>query len=138
MAATFPFRLITPERTVLEGEPEMVTARTAGGDIAFLAGHVPFIGAVEIGVVRMVLPDGSEHPAAVHGGFIEVKGGEVFLVAGVAELAGEIDVARAERALQDAESRLAASGDDAGAEAAARRARARLELAGRPVAEGVS
>ncbi len=138
MATTFTFRVVTPERTVLEGEPEMAVMRTAGGDIAFLAGHVAFIGAVEIGVVRMVMPDQSEQSAAVHGGFIEVREGEVFLVAGVAELADEIDVARAERALQRAESALATDADDAEADAAARRARARLELAGRPVGEAAT
>lgn len=135
MPESFPFRLLTPERTVLEGEPEMVVMRTAGGDIAFLAGHVPFVGAVEIGLVRMVLPDQSEQAAAAHGGFIEVRGDEVFLVAGVAELADEIDVSRAERALQEAESTLATNADDAAADAARRRATIRLELAGRPVSE---
>lgn len=121
--ATFPFELLTPERTLLEGEAEMVALRSAEGDIAFLAGHVPYIGAVRPCVVAIHHGgDAATEEAAVHGGFVEVAGDRLVLLAGVAELASEIDVPRAERALRDAES----SGD----EAAMLRAEVRLQLAG--------
>ena len=64
----------------------------------------------------------------MHGGFVKVADNKVTVVAGVAELAEEIDVARAQRALEAAESRLAA-GEVAEAEAAAARARARIAAA---------
>lgn len=130
--ASFPFALVTPERTVISGDAEEVSLRSEGGDIAFLAGHVPFIGEVEVGLLRVTLADGSEKVAAVHGGFVEVRtDGEVVLVAGVAELPEEIDVTRAERAQQRAEAGGGDGGDEDEQEAAARRARARLEAAGR-------
>src|SRR5271166_4796132 len=43
--------------------------------------------------------------AAVHGGFVKVADNRVTIVAGVAELADEIDVERAQRALEAAEAR---------------------------------
>ena len=53
----------------------MVIARTVGGgDIAFLTGHAPFIGALDIGAVTD--PHGRRRRAsvvAVHGGFVEVS-----------------------------------------------------------------
>jgi F-type H+-transporting ATPase subunit epsilon len=66
--------------------------------------------------------------AALHGGFVKVADNRVTIVAGVAELAEEIDVDRAQRALEAAEGRLSA-GDAAEAEAALARARVRIEAA---------
>jgi F-type H+-transporting ATPase subunit epsilon len=125
--ADFPLSLVTPERILFEGDAEMVTMRSGGGDIAFLAGHEPYVSTVEIGVVRIDRPDGEKEWFAAHGGFVEVNEGAVVVLSGVAERADEIDVARAQRAKEEAEGR-AASGDDAEAEAAVRRATARLEV----------
>ncbi len=66
--------------------------------------------------------------AALHGGFVKVADNKVSIVAGVAELAEEIDVDRAQRAMEAAEGLLSA-GDVAEAEAALARARVRIEAA---------
>ena len=126
--AAFSVSLVTPERILFEGEAEMVTMRSGGGDIAFLANHEPYVSTVEIGLVRIDLADGEKQRFAAHGGFVEVDEGTVVVLSGVAERAGEIDVARAQRAKEEAEGRISA-GDDSEAEAAQRRATARLELA---------
>ena len=120
--------LVSPERILYSGDADMVVARTSEGDIAFLAGHAPFIGALGIGAVSIRATDGGEERAAVHGGFVEVSGDRVTILSDVAELASDIDAARARRALEEAE-RRARDGDDAEAEAALRRARLRVELA---------
>ena len=121
--------LVSPERILWSGEADMVVARTSEGDIAFLTGHAPFIGALGIGAVSIRATDGSEERAAVHGGFVEVSGDRVTILSDVAELAGDIDADRARRALEEAERRTSDQ-DDAEAEAALRRARLRVELAG--------
>jgi F-type H+-transporting ATPase subunit epsilon len=126
--ASFPVSLVTPERILFEGEAEMVTMRSGGGDIAFLANHEPYVSTVEIGLVRIDLPDGEQQRFAAHGGFVEVNEGTVVVISGVAESPDEVDADRARRAKQEAEERISA-GDDAEAEAALRRATARLELA---------
>ncbi|MDQ1446450.1 MAG: F-type H+-transporting ATPase subunit epsilon [Acidimicrobiaceae bacterium] len=120
--------LVSPERILFSGEAEMVIARTAGGDIAFLTGHAPFLGALGIGAVRIQKVGGGEEQAAVHGGFVEVKDDRVIILSDVAELASQIDVARARRAADEAERRVRA-GDDAEAEAALRRAQVRVTVA---------
>lgn len=141
--------LVSPERIVYSGEAEMVIARTVeGGDIAFLDGHTPFVGALEIATATLV-SGGREDQVAVHGGFVEVSsvplardgdaggGAEsglpasqtvVTLLSDAAELASEIDVNRARRAQESAEHHLREE-HDAEVEAALRRAHVRLAAA---------
>jgi F-type H+-transporting ATPase subunit epsilon len=122
--------IVSPERVLYTGESDMVVCRTSEGEIAFLPGHTPFLGALGIGVVRILLPQEGEQAAAVHGGFVEVSNDRVIVLSDVAELAEGIDVERARRARQRAEERLAADPDDEDAQAALLRATTRLEVAG--------
>jgi F-type H+-transporting ATPase subunit epsilon len=122
---TLQVELVSPERILYSGEADMVVARTvAGGEIAFLTGHAPFLGALETGVVRVKTPNGEE-VAAVHGGFVEVRDNRVIILSDIAELAKDIDVSRAERAKSEA------TGDDEEAVEARKRADARLDAAKR-------
>jgi F-type H+-transporting ATPase subunit epsilon len=117
--------LVSPERILYSGEADMVVCRTVGGgEVAFLTGHAPFLGALETGVVR-VKTSGGEEIAAVHGGFVEVRDNRVIVLSDVAELAADIDTSRAQRAKD------AATGDDPDALAARARADARLNAATR-------
>jgi F-type H+-transporting ATPase subunit epsilon len=128
--ANFVASLVTPERVVLETEVQAVMLRTEEGEAAFLPGHADLIGALVPGLVRFQHEDGSEERAAVHGGFVKVDGEHVVVLAPIAELADEIDVERARRALEEAEQRLAELGAPAagpGEEGAAHEARARTE-----------
>ncbi|HVF33520.1 MAG TPA: F0F1 ATP synthase subunit epsilon [Acidimicrobiales bacterium] len=118
--------LVSPERILYSGEADMVIARTAGGDIAFLTGHAPFVGALGIGKVVIRETAGTSVTAAVHGGFVEIKDTRVSILSDVAELATQIDVARARES-------LARAGED---EAARRRAEVRLDAAGETAPTG--
>ena len=120
--------LVSPERILYTGEADMVVCRTPEGEIAFLTGHAPFVGTLEIAPVRVILADGTEVKAAVHGGFVEVRDNKVSVLSDVAELPDQIDAARAEQALQEAERRNAETeGDDN--ERAIRRAKLRIDVA---------
>ncbi|HEX3621117.1 MAG TPA: ATP synthase F1 subunit epsilon [Acidimicrobiales bacterium] len=122
---TLQVELVSPERILYSGEAEMVVCRTVGGgEVAFLTGHAPFLGALETGLVR-VKTSGGEEVAAVHGGFVEVRDNRVIVLSDVAELAADIDASRAQRAKD------AATGDDPEAVAARARADARLNAANR-------
>lgn len=115
--------LVTPERILFSGEAEFVVLRSDGGEIMFLPNHAPYIGAVDISLVRIAPPgaDASEGApahaeefrAAVHGGFVHVVNNQVTLLASVAEPADEIDLDRARRALEAAEAALASSEETA-------------------------
>ena len=112
--------LVSPERILYSGEADMVVCRTlGGGEVAFLAGHAPFLGALDISRVKVKASDGKDVVAAVHGGFVHVRDDKVIVLSDVAELADQIDVDRARRAKDNA-------GDD---EDARRRAEVRLDVA---------
>jgi F-type H+-transporting ATPase subunit epsilon len=122
--------LVSPERTLFSGEATMVRARTVGGgDIAFLSGHAPFIGALATWTVEISLVGGGDELVAVHGGFIEVSGDHVKILSDLAEMASTIDAERARRAQEKAEAAVA-KGEDDEAEAALARANARLAATG--------
>jgi F-type H+-transporting ATPase subunit epsilon len=122
--------LVSPEGTLFEGTASMVVCRTmGGGDIAFLTGHVPFVGALAVHPVKVLLEDGGSRVWAVHRGFVEVSDDHVSILSDSAEQPTDIDVARAEAARTRAQERLRADAEDEDAKAALTRADVRLEVA---------
>jgi F-type H+-transporting ATPase subunit epsilon len=126
---TLQVELVSPERILYSGEADMVVARTVGGgELAFLTGHAPFVGALDIATVTIRSSQGDE-VVAVHGGFVEVSNNTVTILSDVAELGSQIDVERARQAKDSAEERMRHH-HDAEAEGVARRAHVRLAAAG--------
>ncbi|MEO3749668.1 F0F1 ATP synthase subunit epsilon [Streptomyces sp. B6B3] len=114
--------LVAADRRVWSGEASLVVARTTSGDIGIMPGHQPVLGVLQSGpvTIRTTGENGQGTVvAAVHGGFISYTDGKLSLLAEIAELSDEIDVERAERALEQAR-----AGEDASAE---RRASVRLQ-----------
>jgi F-type H+-transporting ATPase subunit epsilon len=123
-------QLVSPEQVLYVGEADMVIARTlGGGEIAFLRGHAPFLGALADSSVRLVLGSGGQERFAVHGGFVEVSHDRVIILSDVAELSSDIDTERARLAKERAEERLRQDADDEDAQNALERAEVRLEVA---------
>lgn len=121
--------VVSPEAILFEGEANMVVARTlGGGDIAFLTGHVSFLGALDDWPLRVIQDDG-QVTFAVHGGFVEVSDDRVTVLSDVAEQSNDIDVARATAAFEKAEAAMKADPEDLEAQAAVKRASTRLEVA---------
>lgn len=128
---TLKVQLVSPERILWTGDAEMVTARAVeGGDISFLTGHAPFVGALEIGRVTVRPNDSADLHFAVHGGFVEVSNDEISLLSDVAEASEWVDVERANASRNTAKEALAKNPDDGDAVAALRRAEVRLDVAG--------
>jgi F-type H+-transporting ATPase subunit epsilon len=134
MAEKLLLEVVTPDRKLLSAEADVVVLPGVEGQFGVLHGHVPFLSALDIG--EMYYRDGGKTEyLSVSGGFAEVTGKKVTIVAEAAELGREIDIERARRAMERAEKRLAAakteSLDWARAEAALRRAIMRMKVAGR-------
>jgi len=132
MASTGALRveLVSPERVLFSGEAKQVITRTLdGGEIAFLPGHIAFLGALTECHTRIYLSDGKVQDVAVHGGFVEVAPDHVTILSDSAELAESIDIARARAAKERAEAAIRGE-HDAIVESALRRAHARLSAAG--------
>jgi F-type H+-transporting ATPase subunit epsilon len=85
------------------------------GEFGVLANHERFLTSLRVGEVR--IETGSETLyAAIAEGFADVSGAEVAVLVESCELAGDIDVARAELARERAEAGLARLGADEAAE----------------------
>ena len=128
---TMKVSVVTPGGPVLEDEVEMVSTKAKSGELGILAGHIPMVAPLDIGAVRLKNGNHTEW-VAVSGGFVEVNGKEVTILAQSAERAENIDIARAKQAKARAEKRLAdrqAEIDAQRAELALKRALNRLDIA---------
>ncbi|MCU1456952.1 MAG: synthase, epsilon subunit [Actinomycetia bacterium] len=127
---TLHVELVSPEKVLFQGEADMVVCRPSDGDIAFLPGHTPYLGALGIGVLRVLLPDSGELEFAVHGGFVEVANDRVLVLSDVAEVPDQIDVARARSAKERAEAAISGGDESDETKEALQRANTRLAVAG--------
>jgi len=129
-SAAMRVEVVSPERVLFSGEATQVITRTlGGGEVAFLAGHAPFLAAVIPNHTRVYLVDGSVLDIAVHGGFVEVSNGKVSILTDDAELGSEIDKAHAAAEVARLEEQLRHEHDAKGA-AELGKAHARLAAAG--------
>jgi F-type H+-transporting ATPase subunit epsilon len=120
-------RLVAVDREVWSGQAKVVVAKTTEGDIGILPNHEPVLALLVDGAVSFESTDGHRRRAAVHEGFLSVEKNNVSILAETAELAEEIDIARAESAIERAK---AAGADDPDEIAAIRRAETRIQVAG--------
>ncbi|MEK9151233.1 MAG: ATP synthase F1 subunit epsilon [Patescibacteria group bacterium] len=98
------FKIVTPERTVVEEEIYQATLPVVGGEVTILPHHIPYIGAIKAGeIVLRHAPHGEEMSLATSGGFAEFHDDTLVILADTAERAEEIDLARAEEARRRAE-----------------------------------
>ncbi len=158
----FGVEIVTPEQSLFAGGATSVVLATSDGALTVLDGHTPLVGDVVPCEVKVEQPDGALLRLAVHGGFHQVDTSpgaaeglaagdgplpglstRVTVLAGVAEVAEEIDVPRAEQARETATQRLSDLGagrapvseeveedvELAEAESALARAELRLEVA---------
>ena len=99
--------IVTGERVVFTEEGvDMVVAPGADGTLGILPQHAPLITTLASGELR-VKKGAEEQSILVFGGFMDVTGDRVIVLADTAERAEEIDVARAEQARQRAETSVA-------------------------------
>ena len=103
------------------------------GELGILPSHAPLLTTLVPGEIR-VTKDGDETFMVVSGGFLEVIGNRVTILADTAEQADEIDIERAEAALERAQERAESAASDMDLEralASMRRSAARLGVARR-------
>ena len=128
MADNIKLEVVTPEGSVFCGDVQQLTVPAAMGGMGILHNHAPLMTSLDIGVLEYV-QEGKRKKMAVIGGFLEVKDNHVTVLANAAELAENIDEARAMQAMERAKKRLAdrmAGVDVARAESSLARATARL------------
>lgn len=128
-------RILTPEGAVFDDLAYMVIAPSVRGEVGILPRHTPFIAFLKMGETRLKMLDDTELVYATSEGYLSVEDDRVLVLVEQAERADQIDVARAQAALEKADAALAEAGDDdvarVAAESARRRAENRLNVAGK-------
>lgn len=93
--------IVSQDRSVYEGDVEMVIAPGEMGQMGILPNHAPLLSTLKYGILRVVHREGEE-VFTIAGGIIEVQPDIVTVLANAAENVAEIDVVRAEEARQRA------------------------------------
>jgi F-type H+-transporting ATPase subunit epsilon len=133
MAGSIRLEIVTPEKTVVSEDVQIVMAPGSLGEFGVLIGHTPFLTALKTGAVRYTDSQGGEHMVFVSGGFAEALPTKVTILAESAERRRDIDLERARAALERAQKRLAEQRskeefDFVRAQAALQRAMLRLRI----------
>jgi F-type H+-transporting ATPase subunit epsilon len=97
--------IITAERLVYSDDVDVVVAPGIEGQLGILPHHAPLMTALQPGEL-LVRKNGEESYLAVSGGFMEVLGNRVTILADAAERSDEIDEQRAQQAVERARERL--------------------------------
>jgi len=107
MAENIKLEVVTPEKSVVSEDAQIVMAPGSLGEFGVLIGHTPFLTTLKIGTIRYKDADGTERYVFVNSGFAEALPDKVTVLAESAERRKDIDVERAKAAMERAEKRLA-------------------------------
>ena len=126
--ATLHFELVAPERVLFSGEVEAVLLPGTEGDMTVLPGHAPVMTALKTGFVVVTNHKNDGERVLVRGGFAEINGQGVTVLAERATPVEELTAEKIDHEILDLQTRRDAS-DDHKAREAADTAIARLEEA---------
>lgn len=77
---TFNLTISSPDGNIFEGEAVKISVRAIEGDLAVMAGHIPFITVVRECDCKIELPDGTEKKGHISGGLLNVAADGVLLL----------------------------------------------------------
>ena len=79
---TFDFVISSPDGNIFEGEITSVIVRGVSGELAVMAGHIPFVTSLKPCDCKIEFEDGTERIGAVDGGLLSVTKEKTTLFAG--------------------------------------------------------
>ena len=111
--ATLQCEIVTPERRLYAAEAGFVVLPGAEGEMGVLPQHAPTVTTLKSGCVK-VTPDGSNEPVrfVVAGGYAQVDGKQVIVLADRATAVADIDFEAAAEQAEAANARLSALAQD--------------------------
>ena len=112
MADKLQFDLVSPERLLLSEEVDMVTLPGSEGDFGVLPGHAPVLSILKTGVVEVKGVSEALSRLFVRGGFAEVNGDKVTVLAEEATALAELNLEELDQNIRNTEEDLAAAKSD--------------------------
>lgn len=111
MGGDFHIKILSPSARFVDEKGKSVMLPGVEGYMTILPDHAPMVAKLGVGTMTTELSTGVKHHYFLSGGFIQVEGSSVTVLADIAEHGTEIDLARAKAAKERAKSRLDNSGD---------------------------
>ena len=78
----FKLKISTPNGDMFDGDAVKLDVRGIEGELAVMAGHIPFMTALKPCDCKILLPDGEERIGVTEGGLLNVGADQVTLLAG--------------------------------------------------------
>ena len=79
---TYQLKISSPEGDLFSGEAVKLVVRGVEGELAVLAGHIPFVTPVKACTCKLELADGTERQGTTDGGLLTVSGDRAVLLSG--------------------------------------------------------
>lgn len=106
--ATIKLEIVSPDKVVYTADISMLIVRSTGGELGILPNHAPLVTGLIPHAMRVRLgADRDEQLIAIAGGFMEVTPQKITVLATAAELPIDIDINRAQQAMERAKNRIA-------------------------------
>ncbi len=106
MAENIKLEIVTPEKSVVSEDAQIVVAPGSQGEFGVLSGHTPFLSTLNVGSLRYTDANGEERFVFINGGFAEALPDKFTVLAESAERRRDIDVDRAKAAMDRAQKRI--------------------------------
>ncbi|MBC8238851.1 MAG: F0F1 ATP synthase subunit epsilon [Alphaproteobacteria bacterium] len=109
MADKVAFELVSPDRLLMSVQADAVAMPGMEGDFGVMPGHAPLISALRAGVIEVEGATDSPERIYIDGGFAEIAGDRLVVLAEEAVVVADMDRADLEQRIQDANAELAAA-----------------------------
>jgi len=106
----FVLSIVTPEKVYYEDDIKSLVVPGTEGYLGILSNHAPLITALKPGRIEFRDANDKVEQLAVSGGFLEVSNNRATLLADAVERGNEIDIERAQAALEREKNRLISAG----------------------------
>jgi F-type H+-transporting ATPase subunit epsilon len=103
--STFSLTILTPRKKFFSGKVSLLNVVTIDGEIGVMANHHPLVAVIKTGPMHIIIDDKKQY-YATSGGILSVKRDEVSLLLETIEKPEDIDIERAKKAKERAESAL--------------------------------
>ena len=113
MANTIHVDVVSAEESIFSGEAEFVVLPGEAGELGIYPRHTPLITRIKPGAVRIQKPGGEDEFVFIAGGILEVQPRVVTVLADTAIRGHDLDEAKANEALKNAEQARAKAKDKA-------------------------
>lgn len=108
----FHLSIVTAEKTIYDGDIEMLVAPAIDGEVGILTNHHPLVTKLGPGGMKITKADKTEEYLFISGGYLEVNNNKATILADALENADQIEKEQAKAARERAQSMIKTAKDD--------------------------